>query len=94
MDLQSRYGHFEFLVMLFGLANALATFIDLMQRVFHEHLNKFVIVFHLQYHYLFTYGGHYILYWKSYLSYLVIMVYKIWNWFFMNYTGCRAYELS
>ena len=28
------YGHYEFLIMLFGLTNALVAFIDLMNRVF------------------------------------------------------------
>ena len=31
---RTRYGHYEFLVMPFGLANALTTFMDLMKRVF------------------------------------------------------------
>nr|GFC06284.1 reverse transcriptase [Tanacetum cinerariifolium] len=41
----TRYGHYEFLVMSFGLTNAPAVFMDLMNRVFHEFLDKFVIVF-------------------------------------------------
>ena len=42
---QTRYGHYEFLVMLFGLTNAPAAFMDLMNRVFDECLDKFIIVF-------------------------------------------------
>nr|GFC96341.1 retrotransposon protein, putative, Ty3-gypsy subclass [Tanacetum cinerariifolium] len=40
-----RYGHCEFLVIPFGLTNAPAVFMDLMNRVFYEFLDKFVIVF-------------------------------------------------
>nr|GEZ19210.1 hypothetical protein [Tanacetum cinerariifolium] len=42
---RTRYGHYEFLVMSFGLTNAPAVFMDLMNRVFHEYLDKFFIVF-------------------------------------------------
>nr|GEU44840.1 putative reverse transcriptase domain-containing protein [Tanacetum cinerariifolium] len=43
--LRTRYGHFEFTVMLFGLTNAPAIFMDLMNRVCKPYLDKFVIVF-------------------------------------------------
>ena len=42
---RTRYGHYEFLVMSFGLTNAPAAFMDLMNRVFKPFLDKFVIVF-------------------------------------------------
>jgi len=38
-------GHFEFLVMPFGLSNAPATFQSLMNDIFRQHLRKFILVF-------------------------------------------------
>ena len=42
---RTRYGHYEFLVLPFGLTNAPATFMHLMQSIFDSHLDSFVIVF-------------------------------------------------
>src|SRR5262249_32628844 len=41
----TRYGHFEYVVMLFGLTNAPAAFMDMMNRIFQPYLDQFVIVF-------------------------------------------------
>nr|GEX79722.1 putative reverse transcriptase domain-containing protein [Tanacetum cinerariifolium] len=42
---RTRYGHYEFQVMSFGLTNAPAIFMDLMNRVCKPYLDKFMIVF-------------------------------------------------
>ena len=39
------YGHYEFVVMSFRLTNAPAAFMDLMNRVFKQYLDLFVIIF-------------------------------------------------
>jgi hypothetical protein len=41
----SRYGLYEFTVMSFGLTNAPADFMYMMNKVFMEYLDKFVVVF-------------------------------------------------
>ena len=42
---RTRYGHFEFRVMLFKLMNASAAFMDLMYRMSQPYLDQFVVVF-------------------------------------------------
>ena len=42
---RTRYGHYEFLVMSFGLTNAPAAFMSLMNGIFKPYLDLFVIVF-------------------------------------------------
>ena len=45
MALCTRYGHYEFTVVPFGLTNTLAVFMSLMNGVFHTFLDKFLVVF-------------------------------------------------
>ncbi|KAF5459717.1 hypothetical protein F2P56_019639 [Juglans regia] len=42
---RTRYRHYEFLVMPFTLTNALATFMDMMSRVFRPYRDSFVFIF-------------------------------------------------
>ncbi|GBG80813.1 hypothetical protein CBR_g31369 [Chara braunii] len=42
---QTRYGLYEFVVMPFGLCNAPSTFQDAISRIFHDYLDKFVVVY-------------------------------------------------
>ncbi|TYK07721.1 retrotransposon protein, putative, Ty3-gypsy subclass [Cucumis melo var. makuwa] len=42
---RTRYGHYEFRVMPFDLTNAPAVFMDLMNRIFHQYLDQFVILY-------------------------------------------------
>ncbi|XP_027922949.1 uncharacterized protein K02A2.6-like [Vigna unguiculata] len=42
---RSRYGHYEYVVMPFGVTNAPALFMDYMNKIFRPFLDKFVVVF-------------------------------------------------
>jgi hypothetical protein len=41
----TRYGHYEYIVMSVGLTNAPAAFMEAMNRMLHEYLDDFIIVF-------------------------------------------------
>ncbi len=42
---QTRYGRYEFVVMPYGLCNAPGTFQHAMNRIFHEYLDKFIVMY-------------------------------------------------
>ena len=42
---RTRYGHYEYKVMPFGVTNAPGVFMEYMNRIFHEYLDQFVVVF-------------------------------------------------
>src|SRR3954471_23347789 len=42
---RTRYGHYEYTIMLFGITIAPGVFMEYMNRIFHPYLDKFVVVF-------------------------------------------------
>ena len=45
MAFRTRYGHYEFTIMSFGLTNVTSVFMDYMNRTFRPYLDKFVVAF-------------------------------------------------
>jgi len=42
---RTRYGHYEYSVMPFGVTNALGVFMEYMNQILHPYLDQFVVVF-------------------------------------------------
>jgi len=42
---RTRYGHYEYSLMPFGVSNVLGVFMEYMNRIFHPFLHRFVVVF-------------------------------------------------
>lgn len=42
---RTRYGHYEYIVMLFGVSNVPGVFMEYMNQTFHPYLDEFVVVF-------------------------------------------------
>ena len=40
-----RHGHYEYIVISFGVSNVPSVFMEYMNRTFHSYLDKFVVVF-------------------------------------------------
>lgn len=49
---QTRYGHYEFLLMPFGLTNGPATFMDMMNIMFREYVDQFIVYSLTIYYYI------------------------------------------
>jgi len=45
MAFRTRYGHYEYTVMPFGVTNALGVFMEYMNPIFHAYLDRFLVVF-------------------------------------------------
>ena len=80
---RTRYVHYEFVVMLFGQTNALKTFMDLMNTVFKQYLDLFVIVF-IDDILIYSWNE------EQHVSHMIFVLHTLNDWqLFANFSKCE-----